>query len=106
MTAQPHDRPRPLVERSFTAVRAALPAESVSAFEAQLAEIARADPVDLAELDRFLASWHGIVSRYAGDPEDWALMHREAAEITAGTRPKGRHLSEVIAEEKARRGLA
>ena len=100
------DQGAPLVERSFTAVRAALPPESVPAFESQLAQIAHADPVDLAALDRFLTSWHGIASRYVGDPEDWALMHQEAAELEAGTRRPGRLLSEVIAEQKARRGLA
>ncbi len=60
---------------------------------------------DLAALDRFLSSWHGIVSRYVGDPEDWELMHREAEEIMAGTRPKGRPMAEVLAEQMARRGI-
>jgi hypothetical protein len=78
-------------------VRAALPAESVPAFDAQLAEVAHADVVDLAALDRFLTSWHGIASRYTADPEDWALMYREAAEIEAGIRPKGPLLADVLA---------
>jgi Family of unknown function (DUF6247) len=89
------------VERTFTAVRAALPVESVSAFESQLAQIAHADPVDLAELDRFLTAWHGIVSRAAADPDDWALMHEEAAEIMSGARPLGPTMAEVL----ARRGI-
>jgi hypothetical protein len=97
MTAQRHEQPRPRIERTFTAVRAALPAESVPAFESQLAEIAHADPVGLPALDRFLTAWHGIASRFAADPEDWALMHREAAEIEAGTRPLGPPLAEVLA---------
>jgi Family of unknown function (DUF6247) len=105
MSVQRHELPAPRVERTFSAVRAALPAESVSAFESQLAEIAHADTVDLAELDSFLSTWHGIVSRYTGDPEDWALMHREAREIMAGTRPKGRPMAEVLAEQMARRGI-
>jgi hypothetical protein len=97
MTVQRHDRPRPHIERTFTAVRAALPVESVSAFESQLAQIAHAVPVDLAALDRFLTAWHRIAIRATSDPEDWALMHREAAEIEAGTRPLGPPLAEVLA---------
>lgn len=102
MTAQQHDRPRPLVERSFTAVRAALPPESVGAFESQLAQIAHADTVDLAALDRFLTTWHGIVSRAAADPEDWRLMHEEAAAIMSGERPLGPTLAEVLARRGSR----
>jgi hypothetical protein len=101
VTAQRHEPSRPLVERTFTAVRAALPAESVSAFESQLAQIARADTVDLVELDRFLSTWHGIVSRYVGDPEDWRLMHEEAAAIESGERPRGPTLAEVLARRGA-----
>lgn len=104
MTAEPmHPGPAPRVERTFTAIRAALPPESVTAFEGQLAAIAHADLVDLAALDRFLSTWHGIVSRYVADPEDWALMHREAAEIEAGTRPLGPPLAEVLARRGNRR---
>jgi hypothetical protein len=103
MTVQRHERPRPHVERSFTAVRAALPAESVSAFESQLAEIAHAAVVDLAALDSFLSSWHGIVTRVAADPEDWRLMHEEAAAIESGARPLGPALAEVLARRGSRR---
>jgi Family of unknown function (DUF6247) len=103
MSVQRYDLPAPRVERTFTAIRAALPAESVSAFESQLAEIAHADTVDLPALDRFLTTWHGIASRFAADPEDWALMHREAAEIEAGTRPLGPPLAEVLARRGGRR---
>jgi hypothetical protein len=84
-------------------VRAALPAESVSAFESQLAEIARADVVDLAALDSFLSSWHGIVTRAAADPEDWRLMHEEAAAIESGARPLGPALAEALARRGGRR---
>lgn len=103
MTAQRHEPAAPRVERTFTAVREALPPESVTAFEGQLAKIAHADVVDLAALDRFLTSWHGIASRYTADPEDWALMYREAAEIEAGTRPLGPTLAEVLARRGNRR---
>lgn len=103
MTAQRHEPPRPLVERTFTGVRAALPAESVSAFESQLAQIAHADVVDLAALDSFLAAWHRIVTRAAADPEDWRLMHEEAAAIESGERPLGPTLAEVLARRGGRR---
>lgn len=102
MTAQRHEPPLPLVERTFTGVRAALPAESVSAFESQLAQIAHADTVDLAALDRFLTAWHGIVTRAAADPEDWRLMHEEAAAIMSGERPLGPTLAEVLARRGSR----
>ena len=96
MTAQQHDQPRPRIERTFTAVRAALPIESISAFESQLAQIAHADPVDLTALDRFLTAWHGIVSRAAADPDDWRRMHEEADDIMSGARPLGPTLAEVL----------
>lgn len=78
---------RAWTERSFTAVRAALPAESVSAFDAEFKRITRAPVVDLTTLDEFLAGWHRIAVRAAADPEDWRLMHEEAAAIESGWRP-------------------
>jgi hypothetical protein len=36
MTVQRHDRPHPYIERTFTAVRAALPAANLAAFDTQL----------------------------------------------------------------------
>src|ERR1700733_11169506 len=36
MTVQRHDRPHPHIERTFTAVRAALPAANVAAFDTEL----------------------------------------------------------------------
>jgi Family of unknown function (DUF6247) len=101
MTVQRHDRPGPRVERSFTAVRAALPAENAAAFDAEFAKISAGPVTDFAAVDEFLAGWHRIAVRIVSDPEDWALMHREAAEIMAGTRPKGPTLAEVL----ARRGI-
>ena len=50
MTVQRHDRPHPDIERTFTAVRAALPAASVAAFDAQLEAITHLPVVDLAAL--------------------------------------------------------
>ena len=97
MTAQRPDRPRPHIERSFSAVRAALPAESTGAFDAQLGEIAQADVVDLAAPDSFLSAWHRIATRAAADPEDWRLMHEEAAASMSGDRPLGPTLAEVLA---------
>ncbi len=101
MTAQPHDRPGPQVERSFTAVRAALPAENAAAFDAEFKRITSAPVVDLAALDEFLAGWHRIAARITGDPEDWERVLQAGREIEAGTRPKGPLLSEVL----ARRGV-
>lgn len=89
----------PRVERTFAAVRAALPPESVPAFDSQLAQI----KVDPPVLDRFLSAWHRIASRYAADPEDWRLMHEEAAAIMSGERPLGPALAEVLARRRSSR---
>jgi hypothetical protein len=103
MTAQQHDPHRPQVERSFAAVRAALPAENAPAFDAEFARISGGPVTDFAAVDEFLAGWHRIAVRIASDPGDWALMHREAAEIEAGTRPLGPPLAEVLARRGSRR---
>jgi len=97
MSAQQHDLPGLPIERTFSAVREALPPESVTAFEAGFRKAAGGTMTGFTAVDSFLSTWHGIVSRYAADPEDWALMHREAGEIAAGTRPKGPLLAEVLA---------
>lgn len=97
MSAQQHDRPAPRVERTFTGVRAALPAENAAAFDAEFARISGGPVTDFAAVDEFLAGWHRIAVRIASDPGDWALMRREAAEIEAGTRPLGPPLAEVLA---------
>lgn len=100
MTADPVNPPG--VDRSFTAVRAALPAEQAAAFDVQLAEITRAEVPDLGELDRFLEGWHRTAAMIAADPEDWERVNRAAGAINAGTRPLGRTMAEVLAE----RGIA
>jgi hypothetical protein len=105
MTAQQHDRPGPLVERSFTAVRAALPAENAAAFDAEFARIAGGPVTDFAAVDEFLAGWHRIAARIAGDPGDWKRVLRLAADLESGARQPGRPMAEVLAEQVARRGL-
>jgi hypothetical protein len=102
MTAQRREQPDPQIERTFAAVRAALPDENAAAFDEQFQAVTHAEVVDLAALDAFLATWHRIAIRIAADPEDWERMHREAAEIEAGTRPLGPTLEEVL----ARRGIS
>jgi hypothetical protein len=64
MTVQRHDRPHPHIERTFTAVRAALPAANVAAFDTQLEAITHAPVVDLAALDEFLSGWWRIIPRH------------------------------------------
>ncbi|MFI7048770.1 DUF6247 family protein [Streptosporangium sandarakinum] len=104
MTAQPRaGRPGPAIERTFTAVRAALPAANVTAFDAELAAIAHADVVDLAALDDFLTGWWRIAVRAAADPDDRQRMHAEAERIRSGRRPAGPSLAEVLARRGARR---
>lgn len=101
MTVQPHDVPHPEIERTFTAVRAALPAASLTAFDTELESITHADVVDLAALDDFLSGWWRIATRAARDPRDWQRMHQEAEEIRSGRRVAGPTLAEVL----ARRGV-
>ncbi len=96
MTVQRHDRPRPRIERTFTAVRAALPAGNVAAFDDQLEAISHAPVVDLAALDDFLSGWWRIATRAAADPADWQRMHQEAEQLQSGARPAGRTLAEVL----------
>jgi hypothetical protein len=101
MTVQRHDRPHPRIERTFTAVRAALPAASVAAFDAELAAITHAPVVDLAALDDFLSGWWRIATRATADPADWQRMHQEAHDFQSGARQAGPTLAEVL----ARRGI-
>ncbi|WP_433517641.1 DUF6247 family protein [Nonomuraea sp. CA-143628] len=101
MTAQPHEVSSSAIERTFTAVRASLPAVNVAAFDAELAAITHADVVDLAALDDFLTGWWRIAVRAAGDPEDWQRMHTEAELIRSGERSASPSLAEVL----ARRGV-
>ncbi|GAB2483859.1 DUF6247 family protein [Streptosporangium sandarakinum] len=104
MTAQPHaGHPGPAIERTFTAVRAALPAPNVTAFDAELAAITHADVVDLAALDDFLTGWWHIAVRAAADPADWQRMHTEAEQIRSGRRPTGPSPAEVLARRGAHR---
>lgn len=101
MTVQRHDQPHPPIERTFTAVRTALPAASTGAFDAELEAITHAPVVDLAALDDFLSAWWRIATRAAADPADWQRMHREAGQLQSGARPAGTTLAEVL----GRRGV-
>jgi hypothetical protein len=101
MTVQRHDRPHPPIERTFTAVRAALPAASVAAFDTELEAITHAPVVDVARLDEFLSGWWRIATRAAVDPAGWQRMHQEAEQLQSGARPAGPALVEVL----ARRGV-
>src|ERR1700728_3944649 len=101
MTVQRHDSPRPQIERTFTAVRAALPGANVAAFDAELETITHASVVDLAALDEFLSSWWRIATRAAADPADWQRMHKEAEQLQSGDRTAGSTLAEAL----ARRGV-
>ncbi|MGH3276127.1 MAG: DUF6247 family protein [Streptosporangiaceae bacterium] len=101
ITVQRHDQPCPLVERTFTAVRAALPADKVGVFDAELEAISHAPVVNLSALDDFLSGWWRITTRALADPADWLLMHQEAEQLQSGTRQAGPTLAEVL----ARRGI-
>jgi Family of unknown function (DUF6247) len=101
MTVQRHDRPHPRIERTFTAVRAALPSANVAAFDIELEAITHAPVVDLAALDDFLSGWWRIATRAAADPADWQRMHQEAEQVQSDARPAGPTLAEVL----SRRGV-
>ncbi|MEV0589444.1 DUF6247 family protein [Nonomuraea sp. NPDC050310] len=101
MSAQQHEESSPQIEQTFTAVRAALPAENQAAFDAELEAITHADVVDLAALDAFLRGWWRIAIS-AQDQHGWEAMHAAAADIRAGRRPAGRALEEVIARRGRR----
>jgi uncharacterized protein DUF6247 len=81
MILQRHDRPHSRIERTFTAVRAALPSANVAAFDTELEAITHAPVVDLPALDDFLSGWWRIATRAAADPADW---HRNRPEVPLG----------------------
>ncbi|MBX6381811.1 MAG: hypothetical protein IRZ07_02365 [Microbispora sp.] len=101
MTVRRHDAFGQEIERTFTAVRAALPAGNVAAFDAELEAITHAPVVDLAALDDFLSGWWRIATRACRQPQDWQRMNEEAEQIRSGKRPAGPTLAEVL----ARRGV-
>lgn len=101
MTVQWHGQSHPLVERTFTAVRAALPVANVGVFDAELEAIIRAPVVNLSALDDFLSGWWRIATRAVADPADWRRMHQEAEQLQSGARQAGPTLTEVL----ARRGI-
>ena len=100
MTVQRHDRPHPRIERTFTPVRAALPAANIAAVDAELRAITQAPVVDLGALDDFLSGWWRIATRAAADPADWQRMHEEADQIQSGARPAGPTLAEVLSRRR------
>ncbi|MFI7642258.1 DUF6247 family protein [Nonomuraea sp. NPDC049400] len=97
MSIQRHDVPSPGIERTFIAVRAALPSANVAAFDAQLEAITHAPVIDLAALDDFLTSWWRIATRAAHDEADWRRMHAEAEQLESGRRQVGRTMAEILA---------
>ena len=101
MAVQRHDRPHPHIDRTFTAVRAALPAPNAAAFDTELEAITHAPVVDLAALDEFLSGWWRIATRAAADPAGWQRMHQEAGQLQSGARSAGPTLAEVL----GRRGV-
>jgi hypothetical protein len=101
MTVERHDQPRPLVERTFTAVRASLPVGNVGVFDTELEAITRVPVVNLSALDDFLSAWWRIATRAVTDPADWRRMHQEAEQLQSGARQTGPTLTEVL----ARRGI-
>jgi LmbE family N-acetylglucosaminyl deacetylase len=96
MTVQQHGSSHADIERTFTAVRAALPTANVAAFDAELAAIAHGPVINLAELDDFLSGWWRIATRAVTDPADWQRMHDEAGQLQSGIRPVGPTLAEVL----------
>ena len=101
MTAQQHGRPHPRIERTFTTVRAALPAPSIAAFDAELQTITQDPVVDFGALDDFLSGWWRIATRAAADPADWQRMQQEAEQLQSGAHTAGPTLAEVL----GRRGI-
>ena len=71
MTVQRHEPPpAPRIERTFSAVRAALPAGERAGFDDELEAITHETVVDVAKLDEFLSGWWRIATRAAADPAE------------------------------------
>jgi hypothetical protein len=90
------------IERTFTAVRAALPAVNSAAFDAEPARITHAPVLDPAALDDFLADWWRIAARAAQDSENWQRMHAEAEQIRSDQCPPGTPPAEILARRGGR----
>jgi LmbE family N-acetylglucosaminyl deacetylase len=73
MTVERDDQPHPHIERTFTAVRAAVPAANVATFDTELEAITHAPVADLAAPHESLSGWLRIATRAAADPADWHL---------------------------------
>ncbi|MEV4187114.1 hypothetical protein AB0J28_37375 [Streptosporangium canum] len=85
------------IERTFTAVRTALPAVNSAAFDAELVRITHASLSDPAALDDFLTGWWRIATRAAQDSEDWLRMHAEAEQIRSDQCLPGTPPAEILA---------
>jgi len=96
MTAHRHGRLHPHIERTFTAVGAALPAASADMFDSVLEAITHGPAVSGAALDDFLSSWWRIATRAAANLARWQGMGQEAEQLQSGTRPAGPLLTEVL----------
>lgn len=72
MVAELLERPAG-IERTFTAIRAVLPAPYAAMFDDQLQVILRAPVMDLAALDDFLSGWHHAAVREAGGMQAQAV---------------------------------
>jgi hypothetical protein len=78
MTVQRHDRPHPYIERTFTAVRAALAAANVAAFDTELEAITHVPVVDLA------ARWRSSSPGGGASPSWWARRGTGAGSVAGG----------------------
>ncbi|MEV4247940.1 DUF6247 family protein [Streptosporangium canum] len=90
------------IERTFIAVRTALPAVNSAAFDAEPARITHAPVLDPAALNDFLTGWWRIATRAAQDSEDWQFMHTEAEQIRSDQCPPGTPLTEILARRGGR----
>lgn len=99
MSAQPHQGVTPVIDKTFTAVRAALfhPAD-LAQFDAEYAEITVTPAVPMAALDEFLTRWWRTAIVANRDPADWIDVVETAGKLHTGELSPGRDLADIIAE--------
>src|SRR4051812_21155177 len=92
--------PSPGIERTFSAVRDALPAGERAGFDDELETIAHETAIDLAKLDEFLDGWWRIATRAAADPASWQRMHDQAHQIEFGSQSAGPTLDAILSRRE------
>ncbi|MFI6498724.1 DUF6247 family protein [Nonomuraea typhae] len=99
MSAQPHQGAASVIDKTFTAVRAALfHPQDLAEYDAEYAEITATPVVPMAALDEFLTRWWHTAIVANRDRADWYDVVDTAGKLRAGELAGGRDLAHILAE--------